>query len=85
MTNRLPYETVGGNLSSDETFKQIIENLRLAAEDAQSLSSMAKARNDLSRSKGWKTFALNFQKVETIITTLAKTKSSSKIGFTNDA
>ena len=81
-TNRLNYETLAGNLSSDETYKQLIENLTLATEDAQALSSMCKARNDLHRARGWLTFALNFQKIQGIITGFAKKRATSGIGFT---
>jgi hypothetical protein len=83
MTNRLPYETLAGNLSSEETYKQLVENLRLATENAQSLSSMAKARNDLAKAKIWQGFADNFIKIQSIIILLAKAKAKSSIGFTS--
>lgn len=80
--NRLPYETIGGNLSAEDTYKQLTENLQLAIEDAQSLSSMAKARSDTRRAAQWKAFATNFQKVQAIILDLAKAKARTSIGFT---
>lgn len=44
--NRLPYETVGGNLSEAVTFSQLIEHMRLAAEAAYILGHFKKANND---------------------------------------
>jgi len=84
MTNRLPYETIAGNLSSNETFKQLLENLRLAEEDAHSLYSFNRTRND-PRAAGWKTFAANFHKIQAIVTELAKSKAHSSVGFTPNA
>ena len=83
MAPRLPYETLAGNLSSSTTYQQLLENLRLAEEDAKALSSMCKARNATSQSAAWATFATKFHKVQLIVTDLAKSKARTSIGFTN--
>ena len=80
-TNRLDYETLTGNLDAQSTYKQLLEHLTLAIEDAQSLSNFAKARSDLPRDKQWAGFAQNFQKVSAIITTLAQGAAKTSVGF----
>ena len=80
--NRLDYETLAGNLSSAETYKQLIEHLTLAIEDAQALSDFAAARNDLPKATAWTGFALNFRKATKIITGIAKDRAAVSTGFT---
>ena len=85
MTNRLPYETSGGALSSSATFKQLLEQLRLAEESARQLSNLCKARNDTTNSQRWSLIANNFSKVRDVVTALAHGKSSSTLGYTGNA
>lgn len=77
---RLPYETSGGNLSAEITFKQLIEYLVLLTEDCHALGNLS--QDPLSR--GWHTIANNFDKTATVVTHLAKGKTGSSVGFTHD-
>ena len=79
--NRLPYETLTGNLDASATFKQLIENLTLAIEDAQSLSNMAKARSGHHRAGQWKGFAKCFQNATAIIEGLAQGAAKTSVGY----
>lgn len=79
MTNRLPYETIGGNLSPEITFAQLIEYLTLIHEDAHKLANLTSTRP--ATSAGWRAIANNFDKIITVVTHLAKAKTSSSTGF----
>lgn len=46
MTNRLPYETVAGQISEADTFAQLLEYLRLAEEAAYTIGHLRKANDD---------------------------------------
>jgi hypothetical protein len=46
MAIRLPYETRGGTISEADTYMQLIEHLRLAAEAAYTLGHYKKANDD---------------------------------------
>ena len=83
MTNRLPYETSGGNLTPTETFRQFIEYLSLAEEEAHTLSNLAKVRNNLAIAKGWSRFANNFLQVRAIVIDLAGIPANSLVEYTN--
>ena len=48
MTNRLPYETIGGNVDESATYGQLAEHLRLASEACMVLGHLKKA-NDAQR------------------------------------
>lgn len=83
--NRLEYETQGGNLSALDTFKQLLEYLRLFEEDMRSLGRLAKLRNDDSTALAYKAIAINFKKVQEIVSHLALAKAHpSSIGYTSN-
>ncbi len=81
MTNRLPYETTAGNLSAEITYKQLIEYCILIQEDCHKLGNDCALRGHSLAAANWHTIANNFDKVATVITHLAKGKTSSSIGF----
>lgn len=51
--NRLPYETKGGNLSSADTYSQLIEYLRLAEEACYVLGHYHKSQDDWHKGQGF--------------------------------
>ena len=51
--NRLPYETLAGNLSSADTYAQLIEHLRLAEEGCYILGHFYKAQDDFNKGQGF--------------------------------
>lgn len=79
--NRLDYETLTGNLDASSTYKQLIENLTLAIEDAQSLSQMAKARASHHRAGQWAGFAKRVQAVVGIIEGLGQGAGKTSVGY----
>lgn len=81
MTNRLPYETIGGNLSPTDTFKQLIEYLRLAEEDARELMKLCKIRHENRKADAWLGTANNFQRIQTVVSALANSKTRSSLGY----
>lgn len=85
MVNRLPYETISGDLSAEITFKQLIEYLILIEEDTRKIANLCSARGDTTSSERWNAIANNFDKVATVVTHLAKGKTSSSIGYTGNA
>lgn len=82
MTNRLPYETIGGELAANETFKQFIEYMILISEDSRKIADLRSAANDTTTSAKWNAIANNFDKIATVVTHLAKGKTGSSVGFT---
>lgn len=83
--NRLPYETHGGNLSSADTYKQLLEHLRLAEEAARGLSNLRQSRSDITNAKRWSAFADIFNKIQDIIRVLATGKAETSVGYTGNA
>lgn len=82
--NRLPYETLAGNLAPSETFKQLIENLRLAEEDARRLA--VRCGPDVAKSRAWTAFANNFNQIQTVLFGLASGKSQDRtsVGYSGN-
>jgi hypothetical protein len=68
---RLPYETKGGHFSEGETFAQLTEYLRLAAEAAYVIGHHSKANDDALRGEGFLQVGKNLEKVRELVTTLA--------------
>lgn len=85
--NRLKYETLAGNLSPTDTFKQLLEQLRLAEEDARKLSNISTVRNDIAKAKAWTAFANNFHQIQLVLTSLATGKAPDKstVGYIGNA
>lgn len=79
--NRLDYETIGGSLSPEITFAQLVEYLRLAEEDARSLARARKIASDDSTAFQWLAIANNFAKTQALIATLTKGKTKSSVGY----
>jgi predicted nucleotide-binding protein (sugar kinase/HSP70/actin superfamily) len=50
---RLPYETIGGQVSEADTFSQLIEHLRLAEEAAYTIGHLRKMQDDNLTGQGW--------------------------------
>jgi hypothetical protein len=70
---RLPYETIGGNVSEDDTFQQLSEYLRLAEECCYTISHLAKANDDTVRGDGFLRAGQNLAKIrETLLTFATK-------------
>lgn len=53
MTNRLNYETIGGNVSESDTLAQLTEYLRLAEECCYVIGHLRKAQDDKLLGQGW--------------------------------
>jgi hypothetical protein len=53
MTNRLPYETIGGAVSEADTFAQLLEYLRLAEEACYTIGHLRKANDDNLSGQGF--------------------------------
>lgn len=82
MVNRLPYETLAGNLAASDTFKQLIEYMILISEDARKIANLRAAGGDAGSSSAWNAVANNFDKIATVVTHLAKGKTGSSVGYT---
>ena len=80
-TNRLDYQTLGGDFSPTITFSQLIESCRLAQEDFRELASWAKVHETHVKAKAWMTLADNFEKIIAGLTLLAKGKTKTSIGY----
>ena len=76
MTNRLPYDTIGGNVSEAGTFAQLTEYLRLAEECCYTIGHLNKANDDKVRGEGFLRFGKMLAKVNEQVTFLATTKGS---------
>ena len=84
MAPRLPYETSAGNLSAQDTFSQLEENLALALEDLRLLSSSCAARSDHSAAAAWALCAENFRRILAVARVLATHRANpSSIGYLN--
>ena len=68
---RLRYETKGGYLSEGETFGQLTEYLRLAAEAAYMIGHLSKENHDTARGNGFLKVAENLEKTRDLVTNLA--------------
>jgi hypothetical protein len=53
MTNRLPYETIGGAISEADTFAQLLEHLRMAEEAAYMIGHLNKSNDQPIRGQGF--------------------------------
>ena len=76
MTNRLPYETIGGNVSEADTFSQLMEYLRLAEEAAYLLGHLRKANDDSAQGDLWLQVGERFKPMQGLVTSLAQGKIS---------
>ena len=81
MTNRLDYQTIGGEFSASTTFDQLIEFCRFAQEDCRQLSDWALIHESRRKAAAWKKIADNFEKVIAVLTHLAKGKTQSSVGY----
>ncbi len=71
MSARLPYEPIGGNLSEADTFAQLTEYLRLAAECCYTLGHHRKANDDKLTGQGFLAIGQMLEKTRENVTTLA--------------
>jgi hypothetical protein len=76
MTNRLPYETIAGNVSEAATFGQLLEYLRMAEEACYTIGHINKANDDLVRGEGFLKIGKLLAKMRENVTILATSKSS---------
>jgi hypothetical protein len=76
MTNRLPYDTIAGNVSEAGTFAQLTEYLRLAEEACYTIGHLNKANDETIRGDGFLHIGKLLAKVRDNVTTLATSKSS---------
>ena len=74
MTNRLPYETIGGNLSEADTFAQLLEYLRLAEEASYSIGHLRKANDDNLTGQGFLAIGQMLRNVQRGVLSLATSK-----------
>lgn len=74
MTNRLPYETIGGNVSEADTFAQLMEYLRLAEEACYTIGHLRKANDDMITGQGFIMIGEQFKKAQSAVTALATNK-----------
>lgn len=78
--NRLPYDTIAGNLSEKGTFQQLIEYLRLAEEDLRDLGRLCKIAND-PRADIWITIADSFRRTQDVVSHLGNSKTRTSLGY----
>jgi hypothetical protein len=71
VTNRLIYETKGGNPSESDTFAQLLEYLRMAQECCYVLGHLRKANDDEVTGQGFIACGEMFKKVQHTVTSLA--------------
>lgn len=81
MTNRLPYETKGGTLSSAETYSQLIEHLRLAEEAACVLGHYFKSQDDWAKGQGFLAIGEMLRMTGLNVTNLATRPIRTQAGF----
>jgi hypothetical protein len=81
MTNRLDYQTIGGDFSPSVTFEQLIEFCRKAQEDCKELADWANIHESRVKAKAWMTIADNFEKIIAVLAHLAKGKTKTSVGF----
>ena len=74
MTNRLPYETIAGNLSEAHTYAQLIEYLRMAEEACYVLGHYKKANDDKVVGQGFLAIGEMLRMTQNNITKLATGK-----------
>lgn len=80
-TNRLDYQTIGGEFSASTTFEQLIEFCRRAQEDCKELSDWAKIHESRAKAKAWAQIGDNFDKIIAVLAHLAKGKTKISVGF----
>jgi hypothetical protein len=80
-TNRLDYQTLGGDFSPTITFSQLIEFCRLAQEDFRELADWAKIHESKTKAKAWMQLADNFEKIISVLSHLAKGKTKTSVGY----
>lgn len=71
MTNRLPYETIGGNVDESATYGQLAEHLRLASEAAYTLGHVRKSNDDELNGSGFLGIGQLLERMVTQVTALA--------------
>lgn len=81
MANRLPYETKGGNLSSADTFSQLIEYLRLAEEACYTLGHYYKSVDDWHKGQGFLAIGEMLRMTSTNVTNLATKAIRTQVGY----
>lgn len=69
--NRLKYETIGGNLSEQVTYGQLVEHLRLAAEASYALGHYKKANDDDMTGQGFLAIGQLLERAVIQVTNLA--------------
>jgi hypothetical protein len=76
MTNRLPYDTIAGNVSEAGTYAQLTEYLRLAEECCYTIGHLNKANDDMVRGDGFLHIGKLLARMRDSVTILATSKSS---------
>ena len=79
--NRLPYETIGGNLSAADTYSQLIEYLRLAEEACYILGHFYKAQDDWHKGQGFLAIGEMMKMTGVNVTNLATKSMRTQAGF----
>ena len=81
MTNRLPYETVGGVLSESDTFAQLLEYLRMAEEAAYTIGHLNKTCGQDLKGQGFLAIGEMLKLTQINITNLATKAMRSQSGY----
>lgn len=76
MTNRLKYETSGGDVSEALTFGQLTEYLRLAEECCYTIGHINKSHHNNRRGEAWLQIGKLLAKVNNNVAALATSKES---------
>lgn len=71
MTNRLTFETKGGNVDESATYGQLTEHLRLASEAAYLLGHLRKSNDDDLNGTGFLAIGQLLERMVTQVTALA--------------
>ena len=81
MANRLNYETIAGNLSSADTFSQLIEYLRLAEEACYTLGHFYKSQDDWAKGQGFLAIGEMMKLTGVNVTNLATKSIRTSVGY----
>lgn len=79
--NRLPYQTLGGNLHQGYTFEQLREYLVKASEDALALERWALRLNRPAKAAAWRTVKHNLLRCAEAVSALGNKRSKTGVGY----
>ena len=79
--NRLTYETKGGNISSADTYSQLIEYLRMAEEACYILGHFYKSQDDWAKGQGFLAIGEMMKMTGVNVTNLATKSIRTQVGY----